>query len=74
MEVRGQFHVPAALPPVRIHVPIELEVTWATELILTFWRTEKYPALAGIGNPGRPACSMVTIPTRVITCMTGSYT
>ena len=73
MEGRGQLHVPAALSPVRIHVPIE-SVTWAAELILTLWRREKYSALAGIQNPDRPAYSLITIPTRVITCMTGSYT
>jgi hypothetical protein len=60
MEVRGQLHVPAALPPLRIHVPIESEATWATDLILTLWKREKYSALAGIRNPDRPACSLIT--------------
>jgi len=34
---------------------------------------KKYIALAGIRNTDRPACSLITILTRVITCMTGSY-
>jgi hypothetical protein len=45
MEVSGQFHDPAALPPRKEPlVPIGYEARWAPELFWTGWLREKFPA------------------------------
>jgi hypothetical protein len=47
MEVSGQLHAPATLPPGKEPVvPIEEETGWAPEMFWTRWR-EKFPASAG---------------------------
>jgi hypothetical protein len=43
MEVSGQFHARAALPP----VPIGQDAGWAPEPVWTLWRREKSLAPAG---------------------------
>jgi hypothetical protein len=47
MEVSGQLHTFAALPP----VPIGWEGGWAPQLVWTQWRREKYLALTGNRTP-----------------------
>jgi hypothetical protein len=47
MEVSGQPHAPAALPP----VPIREEAEWAPEPVWTRWWREKFPAPAGNWTP-----------------------
>jgi hypothetical protein len=47
MEVSGQLHTPAALPP----VPIGQEYRWASESIWTRWREEKLPDTNGDRTP-----------------------
>ena len=42
MEVGGQLYAPAALPPVKNAVPIELEAGWSTELVWIFRRTDTH--------------------------------
>jgi hypothetical protein len=45
MEVSGQLHVPASLPPGKEPlVPIGYEVGWAPEPVWTQWGREKFPA------------------------------
>jgi hypothetical protein len=59
MEVSGQLHAPASLPPGKYPppVPIEQEAGWAPEPIWTLWRWEKsFPCLEW--KPGRPARSL----------------
>jgi hypothetical protein len=51
MEVSGQLHSPAALPPGKEPlVPIGYEAGWAPEPFWTRWRREKFPAPAGKRN------------------------
>jgi len=46
MEVNGQLHDPAALPPGKEPlVPTGWEAGWAPEPVCTRWRAEKFPAL-----------------------------
>jgi hypothetical protein len=45
MELSGQFHEPAALPP----LPSGQEARWTSETVWTRWRREKYLPLPGIG-------------------------
>jgi hypothetical protein len=48
MEVSGQLHAPAALPPGQEPlVPIGQEAGWAPEPFWTRWWKEKFPAPAG---------------------------
>jgi hypothetical protein len=48
MEVSGQLHAPAALPPGKNSlVPIGQEAGWAPEPFWTRWWREKFPAPAG---------------------------
>jgi hypothetical protein len=49
MEVSGQRHVPAALPPKVTQVPIVVEAGWAPETIWAIWRK----ASTGIQTPDR---------------------
>jgi len=47
MEVNGQPHATAALPPGKEPpVPIGYEAGWALEPVWTRWRREKFPAPA----------------------------
>jgi hypothetical protein len=60
MEVSGQLHDPAALPPEKEPlVPIGKEAGWAPEPFWTRWWREKFPAPAGNQTlgPARPARS-----------------
>jgi hypothetical protein len=42
MEVSGELHTPAALPPTKeCQVPIVQEAWWAPEVVWTLWRKEK---------------------------------
>jgi hypothetical protein len=42
MEVSGQLHSTATLPPVKQpHLPLVKEVGWAPDLVWTFWGKEK---------------------------------
>jgi hypothetical protein len=42
MEVSGQFHTPAALPPEKQHpLPTGQEAGWAPEPVWTLWKGEK---------------------------------
>jgi hypothetical protein len=42
MDVSGQLHAPAALPPGKVHPPpIGQEAGWAPEPVWTLWRREK---------------------------------
>jgi hypothetical protein len=46
MEVSGQLHAPAALPPGKEPlVPIGWEAGWAPESVRTRYRREKFPVL-----------------------------
>jgi hypothetical protein len=48
MEVGGQVHAQAALPPGKEpQVPIRQEAWWATEPVWTRWWGEKFPAPTG---------------------------
>jgi hypothetical protein len=50
MEVSGQLHAPATLPPGKEPlVPIGYEAGWALKLLWTLWWREKLPA--STGNP-----------------------
>jgi hypothetical protein len=41
MEVSGQLHAPAALPPGKEpHLPVEQEAGWAPEPVWATWRSE----------------------------------
>jgi hypothetical protein len=52
MEVSGQLHAPAALPPWKEHpVPIRYEAGWGLESVWTLWRREKY--FCRESNPAR---------------------
>ena len=59
MEMSGQVHFPASLPP----VPIKREAAWVPEPIGRSWRREKYLALTGIPTPNR---SLVALPTGLL--------
>ena len=59
MEVSGQVHSPASIPP----VPIKWEAEWVPELIGRSWRREKYLALIGIPTPNH---SLVALPTGLL--------
>jgi hypothetical protein len=65
MEVSGQLHAPAALPPGKDHpVPIWWKAGWAPEPIWTQqWRREKFPAHAGTRTP------IVQSPYRLVTIL-----
>ena len=60
MEVSGQLHVPATLPP----GPAEWEAGLAPEPVRTFWRQEKLFSLLRTAPwfLGRPAHSLVPVP------------
>jgi len=48
MEVNGQLHTPASLPPGKDPSgPIRQEAGWATESVWTRWKREKFPSPAG---------------------------
>jgi len=50
MEVSGQLHAPAALPPGQeTTVPIWQEVVWASDPVWPRW-WEKFPIMAPAGN------------------------
>jgi hypothetical protein len=52
MEVSGQLHTPAALPPGKEPpVPIAQEAGWASEPVWTRCPWEKFPAPAGNQTP-----------------------
>jgi hypothetical protein len=52
MEVSGQLHAPAALPPgTEPPILIGYEARWARGSVRTLWRREKSPALAGNRTP-----------------------
>jgi hypothetical protein len=52
MEVSGQLHAPAALPPGKKPlVPIGQEAGWAPEPFWTRWFREKFQAPAGNRTP-----------------------
>jgi hypothetical protein len=58
MEVSGQLHAPADLPPGKEPlVPVTYEVGWAPEPFWTQWWREKFPASVRIRNPDHPARS-----------------
>jgi hypothetical protein len=68
MEVSGQLHAPAALPPGKQPpVPTGKEAEWAPEPFLTRWWREKFQAPAGnrTQNFDHPARSLVAIPTEL---------
>jgi hypothetical protein len=47
MEVSGQLHDPAALPPGKeSKVPIEQTIEWTSELAWTLWKRENFLAPA----------------------------
>jgi hypothetical protein len=64
MEISGQLHAPAALPPVQT----ELWVGWVPEPVWTRWRRRKAPAPAGNrkSNRARPPRRLLTILTEVL--------
>jgi hypothetical protein len=63
MEVRGQFHAPATLPPgERALVPIGQEIGWDPDVVWTLWSGEK--SLAPAWN-GIPAIYFFTISTEL---------
>jgi hypothetical protein len=52
MEMNGQLHVPAALPPGKQSlVPNVYEIWWASEPVWMLWRREKVIAPAGNRTP-----------------------
>jgi len=56
MEVSGQFHARAALPPEKEPlVPTGQEAGWAPEPVWTRWLREKFPAPAGTRTLVHPA-------------------
>jgi hypothetical protein len=56
MEVSGQLHAPAALPPEKGHlVPIGQEAGWTPEPVWTPWWRGKFRAPAGNQTPDLPA-------------------
>jgi hypothetical protein len=58
MEVRGQLHVPAVLPPEKEPLaPIGQDAGWAPGLVWMLWQREKFPATARIQTPDHPAHS-----------------
>jgi len=60
MEMSGQLHGPAALPPGKESpVPIGQEAGWVTELQ---WRREKFPASAGTRTPDHAGRSPIPAP------------
>jgi hypothetical protein len=67
MEVSGQLHAPAALPPGKKPlVPIGYEAGWAPEPFRTWWWI-KFPAPQGIEpeTPDRRSRSLIAIPTEI---------
>ena len=57
MEMNGQLHTPATLPPGK--------VAGATQLVWMFWRGEMPVTLARNQTPGFPADSLVTVLTEL---------
>jgi hypothetical protein len=52
MEVNGQLHVPADLPPRIVPlISIGWETVWGPEPVWTPWWREKFPASAGTQTP-----------------------
>jgi hypothetical protein len=64
MELSGQLHAPAALPPGKDPlVPTGKETSWAPEPVWTWWWKDKFPAPAGIWTPNQPTNPLAsTIP------------
>jgi hypothetical protein len=55
MEVSGQLHAPAALPPGKeTLVPTGQEAGWAPEPFWTRWCRDKFPAPRWESNPRTP--------------------
>jgi hypothetical protein len=66
MEVGGQLHAPAALPPRKEPpIPIRQEAGWAPEAGLDAVEQRKICCSCQELNPGRPARSLVAIPTEL---------
>jgi len=64
MELIGELHGPAALPPgYEVPVPTGREAGWAPEPDWTRWRIEKNPCPCQESNPGLPVRCLVTIMT-----------
>jgi hypothetical protein len=56
MEVSGQLHAPAALPPGKEPlIPTRWKAGWASEPLWTRWGIDKFPAPAGTRNPDHSA-------------------
>jgi hypothetical protein len=52
MEVSGQLHDLAALPPVKMRsMPIRQEAGWAAEVVWTLWRREISLSSTGTRTP-----------------------
>jgi hypothetical protein len=57
MEVSGELHAPAALPPGKEPpVPVGYDAGWATEQVWTTWRREAIPSERSVDivNSTRP--------------------
>jgi len=63
MAVNSQLHALAVLSLLRGQlVPLQYEVKWVQEIVLTFWRREKLSlALTGVGISDHSAHGLVTI-------------
>jgi len=61
MEMNGQLHTPATLPPGK--------VARATQLVWMFWRREMPVTPARNQTPGSPAHSLVTVLTELLSVM-----
>jgi hypothetical protein len=62
MEISGQLHVPAVLPPRKPSVRIVLEAGWAPEPVWLWWRGEKFLATTGTRTLDHPARSKLNSP------------
>jgi hypothetical protein len=65
MEMNGQIHDPAALPPQNgPPLPIDSEARWAPEPAWTRWWEEEFTATAGTRNPDHQARSLALCRTK----------
>ena len=63
MEVTGQPHASASLPPgTEPSIPIAPEVGWAPEQVWSFWESKDFlPCIAGNQTRSRPARRLISM-------------